>query len=166
MAPTLEPFSSPSPHQNVDEGRYPTLHQLCEPRYRAAAPSSKEVSHATAAHSSSPQDRRRRRGETRRRRRRKRRAPAPPHDRHAVTGAGRCADGTTTSAPCTTAITTKNHAAQQYFDQGLRLTWAFNHAAAISSFQEATGAIHMRHVLVGHRPGPRPQHQHADDARP
>ena len=35
-------------------------------------------------------------------------------------------------------ITTKNQAAQQYFDQGLRLTWGFNHDEAIASYTEAT----------------------------
>ena len=34
------------------------------------------------------------------------------------------------------AITTRNPAAQRYFDQGLRLTWAFNHPEAIRSFAE------------------------------
>ncbi len=36
------------------------------------------------------------------------------------------------------AITTKNQAAQQYFDQGLRLTWGFNHDEAIASYTQAT----------------------------
>jgi tetratricopeptide (TPR) repeat protein len=35
------------------------------------------------------------------------------------------------------AITTKSPQAQRYFDQGLRLTYAFNHAEAIASFKEA-----------------------------
>ena len=35
-------------------------------------------------------------------------------------------------------ISTKNPAAQQYFDQGLRLTWGFNHDEAIASYTEAT----------------------------
>ncbi|PAP97312.1 tetratricopeptide repeat protein [Mesorhizobium wenxiniae] len=34
-------------------------------------------------------------------------------------------------------ITTKSKEAQAYFDQGLRLTWGFNHAEARRSFQEA-----------------------------
>ena len=34
------------------------------------------------------------------------------------------------------AITTKSPAAQQYFDQGLRLTYAFNHDEAVKSFRE------------------------------
>ncbi|MGH9321048.1 MAG: hypothetical protein ACRD3V_14345, partial [Vicinamibacteria bacterium] len=34
-------------------------------------------------------------------------------------------------------ITTDVEAAQRYFDQGLRLTWAFNHAEAIRAYQEA-----------------------------
>ncbi|MCC6319083.1 MAG: hypothetical protein IT361_15490 [Gemmatimonadaceae bacterium] len=34
------------------------------------------------------------------------------------------------------AITTRSPVAQQYFDQGLRLVWAFNHAEAIRSFAE------------------------------
>lgn len=36
------------------------------------------------------------------------------------------------------AITTRSKAAQQYFDQGLRLTWAFNHDEATRSFARAT----------------------------
>lgn len=38
------------------------------------------------------------------------------------------------------AITTRNPKAQQYFDQGLRLVWAFNHAEAIRSFAAAERA--------------------------
>ena len=34
------------------------------------------------------------------------------------------------------AVTTKNPEAQRYFDQGLRLTWAFNHPEAVRSFAE------------------------------
>ncbi|HET6342721.1 MAG TPA: hypothetical protein VFG78_11140 [Gemmatimonadota bacterium] len=34
-------------------------------------------------------------------------------------------------------ISTENPLTQQYFDQGLRLTWAFNHAEAIRAFEEA-----------------------------
>src|SRR5262245_8875092 len=34
-------------------------------------------------------------------------------------------------------ITTTSKAAQQYFDQGLTLCYAFNHAEAIRSFREA-----------------------------
>jgi tetratricopeptide (TPR) repeat protein len=33
-------------------------------------------------------------------------------------------------------ITTRNPKAQRYFDQGLRLTWGFNHPEAIRSFEE------------------------------
>src|SRR6266404_1402164 len=36
------------------------------------------------------------------------------------------------------AITTRSPEAQQYFDQGLRLIWAFNHDEATRAFQEAT----------------------------
>lgn len=36
------------------------------------------------------------------------------------------------------AISTKNPAAQSYFDQGLRLVYGFNHAEAIRAFTEAT----------------------------
>jgi len=32
-------------------------------------------------------------------------------------------------------ISTENARAQQYFDQGMRLTYAFNHAEAIRAFQ-------------------------------
>jgi tetratricopeptide (TPR) repeat protein len=34
-------------------------------------------------------------------------------------------------------VTTSSELAQQYFDQGLRLTWAFNHGEARRAFQEA-----------------------------
>src|SRR5687768_6538509 len=34
-------------------------------------------------------------------------------------------------------ITTRSQVAQQYFDQGLRLTYAFNHDEAIKSFKQA-----------------------------
>ncbi len=34
-------------------------------------------------------------------------------------------------------VSTRNAAAQRYFDQGLRLSYAFNHAEAIRAFQEA-----------------------------
>ena len=36
------------------------------------------------------------------------------------------------------AVTTKNDEAQRYFDQGLRYVYAFNHDAAVQSFQHAT----------------------------
>ncbi|MGN6392131.1 MAG: tetratricopeptide repeat protein [Gemmatimonadales bacterium] len=36
------------------------------------------------------------------------------------------------------AITTRSSVAQQYFDQGLRLTYAFNHDEAINSYREGT----------------------------
>ncbi len=35
------------------------------------------------------------------------------------------------------AVTTRSDLAQRYFDQGLRLTYAFNHAEAVRSFREA-----------------------------
>jgi tetratricopeptide (TPR) repeat protein len=35
-------------------------------------------------------------------------------------------------------VSTKNHEAQQYFDQGLKYVYAFNHEAAVSSFRQAT----------------------------
>ncbi len=34
-------------------------------------------------------------------------------------------------------ITTRSELAQRYFDQGFRLTWAFNHAEALRAFREA-----------------------------
>ena len=37
------------------------------------------------------------------------------------------------------AITTKSPVAQRYFDQGLRLTYGFNHDEAVKSFKEAVG---------------------------
>src|SRR6266496_6134994 len=36
------------------------------------------------------------------------------------------------------AVTTRSPVAQRYFDQGLRLTYGFNHAEAINSFTEGT----------------------------
>src|SRR6266576_6275369 len=36
------------------------------------------------------------------------------------------------------AITTRSPDAQRYFDQGLTLSYAFNHAEAIRAFQQAT----------------------------
>jgi len=36
------------------------------------------------------------------------------------------------------AITTRSPDAQKYFDQGLTLSYAFNHAEAIRAFQQAT----------------------------
>ncbi|MCE2559712.1 MAG: hypothetical protein J4F98_14225 [Acidobacteria bacterium] len=35
------------------------------------------------------------------------------------------------------AITTSSEAAQRFFDQGLRLVYAFNHAEAVRAFEEA-----------------------------
>ena len=50
-------------------------------------------------------------------------------------------------------ITTGSKVAQQYFDQGLRLAWNFNHAEARRAFQKAQRARPaMRHVLSGARP--------------
>lgn len=39
--------------------------------------------------------------------------------------------------PLTMPVTTASTEAQAYFDQGLRLTWAFNHAEALRAFREA-----------------------------
>ncbi|MCC2662748.1 MAG: conserved hypothetical secreted protein, partial [Geminicoccaceae bacterium] len=36
-------------------------------------------------------------------------------------------------------VSTDSELAQKYFDQGLRWTYAFNHAAAVRAFQEAQG---------------------------
>ena len=56
--------------------------------------------------------------------------------------------------------------AQRYFDQGLRLAYAFNHPEAERSFRAACGARSgVRHVLVGHGAGAGPQHQPADGSR-
>lgn len=58
--------------------------------------------------------------------------------------AGRDADGAASPPPLyaglgtmTMPITTGVPRAQAYFDQGLRLTWAFNHAEALRAFREA-----------------------------
>ena len=60
-------------------------------------------------------------------------------------------------------VTTRSAQAQQYFDQGLRLTYAFNHDEAIGSYTEGTKSrLHLRHVLVGNRLCDGAQHQRAD----
>ena len=47
-------------------------------------------------------------------------------------------------------VTTASPAAQAYFDQGLELAWAFNHAEARRAFQEAQRLDPaLRHVLLG-----------------
>ena len=52
--------------------------------------------------------------------------------------------------------------AQQYFDQGLRLTYAFNHDEAIGSYTEGDPSrLHLRHVLVGDRLRDGTEHQRA-----
>lgn len=75
--------------------------------------------------------------------------PAPPA-RNPESAAQAAAEATTQSAPeqalaplfdgmgsHTRKITTSSELAQKYFDQGLVLTYAFNHAEALRSFQEA-----------------------------
>ena len=62
------------------------------------------------------------------------------------------------------AITTTSEQAQRYFDQGLRLVYAFNHEEAISAFEEAARQDPGRsHGLLGHCPGAGSQHQYADE---
>ena len=64
------------------------------------------------------------------------------------------------------AVTTRSPVAQQYFDQGLRLTYGFNHDEAIKSYREGIArGLDLRHVLVGHRLRAGPQHQRADGHR-
>ena len=56
--------------------------------------------------------------------------------------------------------------AQRYFDQGLRLTYAFNHAEAIRAFEEAARLDpRCAHVPLGGRLRARPEHQCADGRR-
>jgi hypothetical protein len=61
------------------------------------------------------------------------------------------------------AITTKSPVAQQYFDQGLRLTYGFNHDEAVKSFKEgvrqakyqpADGFVGRAAGLPGSQAGP------------
>ena len=68
------------------------------------------------------------------------RAAAPAHVRHADRHRRprRRRPCTTTSARCTTRSRPGIRRPQQYFDQGLRLTWGFNHDEAIASYTEAT----------------------------
>ena len=65
-------------------------------------------------------------------------AAAQGHDMHAVAAGGHV------RAPLFDdlgslhhAVSTRSPLAQRYFDQGLRLTYAFNHGEAIASFAEA-----------------------------
>ena len=70
---------------------------------------------------------------------------------------------TTTSGIYHYAITTASPDAQKYFDQGLTLSYAFNHAEAIRAFRAGGGArSQVRDVLLGHRVRARPEHQRAD----
>ncbi len=60
----------------------------------------------------------------------------------------------------THAITTPSKLAQRYFDQGLRLTYAFNHAEASRSLSGRTAAgPELCHVLLGRGVRARAQHQ-------
>ena len=64
------------------------------------------------------------------------------------------------------AITTRSPVAQQYFDQGLRLTYGFNHDEAIKSYTEGIRAgLGLRDVLVGHRLRAGTQHQRPNGHR-
>ena len=64
------------------------------------------------------------------------------------------------------AITTRSPVAQQYFDQGLRLTYGFNHDEAIKSYTRGhPRGLDLRDVLVGNRLRAGPQHQRADGHR-
>ena len=59
----------------------------------------------------------------------------------------------------------QNPKAQAYFNQGLRLSFGFNHAEAQRAFQAAQKLDPgLRHVLLGRSAGARPEHQRADDA--
>ena len=62
-------------------------------------------------------------------------------------------------------ITTRHARAQAYFNQGMRLAFAFNHAEAQRAFQVAQKARpELRRLLLGRGADPRPEHQRADDA--
>ena len=60
-------------------------------------------------------------------------------------------------------VTTNSPLAQRYFDQGLILTYAFNHPEAIRSFEEAAApGPALRNGVVGRRAQLRAEHQQAD----
>jgi tetratricopeptide (TPR) repeat protein len=66
-------------------------------------------------------------------------APAPAHAHH-VTGTAASSSAVPLFTDLGTwhhAVTTKSQRAQKYFDQGLRLVYAFNHDEAIAAFAEA-----------------------------
>ena len=59
------------------------------------------------------------------------------------------------SAHTSTTISTSVPGAQQYFDQGLRLIFGFNHAEAIRAFTRAAELDpELRHLLLGRRAAP------------
>ena len=61
------------------------------------------------------------------------------------------------------AITTTSPEAQKYFDQGLTLSYAFNHAEAIRAFRQAAALDpELRDVLLGRGVRVRAEHQRAD----
>ncbi len=50
-------------------------------------------------------------------------------------------------------ITTSSAEAQKYFDQGLRLAWAFNHDEATRSFAKGRrNRSQLRHLFLGRVP--------------
>ena len=62
-----------------------------------------------------------------------------------------------------TPITTTSPEAQKYFDQGLTLSYAFNHAEAIRAFRQAAALDPgLRDVLLGRGVRARAEHQRAD----
>ena len=64
-------------------------------------------------------------------------------------------------------VSTKNPQAQQFFDQGLRLIYAFNHDEAARSFQHAARTRSQAgHGLLGHRRGRRTELQRSGQRRP
>ena len=63
-------------------------------------------------------------------------------------------------------VSTNSPQAQAYFDQGMRLLWAFNHDEATRSFAKAAGARSaLRECLVGRGTYGGSELQHADDGR-
>ncbi len=62
-------------------------------------------------------------------------------------------------------IATSQKDAQSYFNQGLILTFAFNHAEAIRAFERARSSIPARRCRCGASPSARPQLQPAGSGR-
>ena len=89
-------------------------------------------------------------------------SPAAPSAAQSV-NTGRSADEPvlmTGLGNATIKVTTSSKLAQQFFDQGYRLAWGFNHDEARRAFRKAQQLDRtMRDVLLGRSLGPRAEHQ-------